>query len=162
MLTFHILLVFFQEFVSFCHFLSHVSVFFTLVCQFSWFLFTSLRLFYTILWPFVTFFLHVCHFFCNFVIFLHKFMTFFSLVCHFSKLSKITSGERLEEVLIKYTYVVLRMSPYDAICNVKGRIFSRTSLGHTHNVNLSIILSNELLWNFFFVSSLSIFMTSFH
>ena len=53
-------------------------------------------------------------------------------------LGKITSRGRPEDIPEKRSDV-LRTSPYRPICNAKGRILSRTSLGRTQDVNLTII-----------------------
>ena len=55
-----------------------------------------------------------------------------------SPLGKITSRGCLEDVPEKCPGV-LRTSPYCPICNAKGRILSGTFLGHTQDVNLTIV-----------------------
>ena len=141
---FHKLVTFFKQFMAFCQvfllvclFLSMkftfcdsfslVYLFLTLVCHFfSYQMVSSFHLFYKL----VTFFNTLPSF-------LYQFITFFPLVCGFFPFRKIKSWGYPDEVPKKRPDV-LRMSSYGPICNAKGHILSKISLGHTEDVNLPI------------------------
>ena len=62
-------------------------------------------------------------------------------------LGKITFQKRPEDVPENRSDV-LRTLPYGAICNVKGCIPSRTTLGRTEDVNLTIIHKMDFIYFF--------------
>ena len=65
------------------------------------------------------------------------------LLKFFNPPGKLTSQRRLEDVP-KNGFDVLGTSPYGSICNARGHIPCRTSLGRTQDVNLTIIYEMDL------------------